>query len=566
MPRKSASPKRKRYSMPVAGDTTLERIDEHESGAAPEETQPKKRGRPKKAALGDTLEQPVEAETETGAPNEAPRRKRGRPSLEEQSRHVQDEPSEERPRKRGRPPHRREQPATDDAKPRRKRGRPSLGEKSHSELNEDVGAVDQSAGNNALEVELTPETTKSRRGRPKKALPTQSRDEEAVLEQEEDHRDSTTASRQRQSRHQEPAHEEPEQSQEEEEGHPAAATRKRGQRKKATRQAEEEGERQEGSPPPAKRKRGRPSLNAAEEPSSTSHATTSKPTSKPVEEQQPSGDAQSLEENLAIVRHYNDILPRSHPRLVPKDRTLSKAEIDEKWAPLAGPALEAATELLVPAGHATINALPLGTTRRKHTEAAVAGIQRRLMAYTSRMPFPPSSSGMRRKAKKRGGLPEEYETEFDYEYVYDRTTNLQAQLDAAQCAVEVLQRERDKEERALERDYKVLQSLEASAKAEKRDAREMIKKAHVLAPDSRRAVEDEYGLVVDGKTQPSLQNLEDEEVKELAMQLSGHMDSIRTNMAQLDGLSPQLERSSAALRSVLARHLSAEEYHRVLFN
>jgi CENP-Q, a CENPA-CAD centromere complex subunit len=50
------------------------------------------------------------------------------------------------------------------------------------------------------------------------------------------------------------------------------------------------------------------------------------------------------------------------------------------------------------------------------------------------------------------------------------------------------------------------------------------------------------------------------------MQLSGHMDSIQTNMAQLEGLAPELERSSAVLRSVLARHLSAEEYQRVLFD
>ncbi|KAI6784303.1 uncharacterized protein J7T54_004849 [Emericellopsis cladophorae] len=506
MPRKSASPKRKRYSLPVAGDTTLDRIDEHEGGAPPEETQPKKRGRPKKV------------------------------------------------------------PQADDGKPKRKRGRPSLGEKSHSELIEDVVAVDQSAGHNAPAAELSAETTQSRRGRPKKALPTQPRDDEAVPEQGEDQRDSTTASQRRQNRQQEPAQEEPEQSQEEAE-HSAAATHKRGRpKKKAETQPEEDRKRREGSPSPAKRKRGRPSMKAAEGPSSTSHVTTSKPVSEPVEEQQSGGETQAPEENMAIVRHYNDILPRSHPRLVPKDRTLSKSEIDEKWAPLAGPALEAATELLVPAGHATINALPLGTTRRKHTEAAVAGIQRRLMAYTSKMPFPPPSSGMRRKAKKRGGLPEEYEPEFDYEYVYDRTTNLQAQLDAAQCAVEVLQRERGKEEQALERDYKVLQNLEASAKAEKRDARELIKKVHVLAPDRRRAVEDESGLVVDGKAQPSLQDLEDEEVKSLAMQLSGHMDSIRTNMAQLDGLSPQLERSSAALRSVLARQLSDEEYHRVLFD
>jgi len=110
---------------------------------------------------------------------------------------------------------------------------------------------------------------------------------------------------------------------------------------------------------------------------------------------------------------------------------------------------------------------------------------------------------MRRKAKKRGGRLEDYEPEFDYEYVYDRTTSLQAQLDAAQSAVEVLQRERRREERELERDHKLLQSLEAGAKAEKRDAREMIKRAHVLAPDRRRRIGDEEnGMTIKGETRP----------------------------------------------------------------
>jgi len=52
----------------------------------------------------------------------------------------------------------------------------------------------------------------------------------------------------------------------------------------------------------------------------------------------------------------------------------------------------------------------------------------------------------------------------------------------------------------------------------------------------------------------------------LGIQLSGHLESIQTNMAQLDGLAPELERSSAALRSVLARHLGGDEYQRVLFD
>jgi CENP-Q, a CENPA-CAD centromere complex subunit len=266
---------------------------------------------------------------------------------------------------------------------------------------------------------------------------------------------------------------------------------------------DQDGGQAEDNAPTAKRKRGRPSLSGAPESATRRHDRPSTSGDNAVEERDTDEESQSLEDNMAIVQHYNTILARCHPRLIPKERTLSKSEIDEKWAPLAGRALEAAAEMLVPAGHATINALPLGSTRRKHTEAAIAGIQRRLMAYTTKMPFPPSWSGMRRKGRRRGAPPDEHEPEFDYEYMYDRTMDLQAQLDAAQSAVEVLQRERDREERELERDYKMAQNLEAAARAEKRDAREMVKRAHVLAPEGRRTRDDEeLGLVVDGRTRP----------------------------------------------------------------
>jgi hypothetical protein len=73
-------------------------------------------------------------------------------------------------------------------------------------------------------------------------------------------------------------------------------------------------------------------------------------------------------------------------------------------------------------------------------------------------------------------------TELDFESVLDAKQALERQLDPALHAVELLEREKEKLERELERDYEALRNLESSAKAQGREYRGLLKKAHVLAP------------------------------------------------------------------------------------
>lgn len=56
-------------------------------------------------------------------------------------------------------------------------------------------------------------------------------------------------------------------------------------------------------------------------------------------------------------------------------------------------------------------------------------------------------------------------------------------------------------------------------------------------------------------TRLNLQDLENGELKNLALQLSGHMDSIKTNLQQTDGLLPQMASTKSALRLALLQHL-----------
>lgn len=57
----------------------------------------------------------------------------------------------------------------------------------------------------------------------------------------------------------------------------------------------------------------------------------------------------------------------------------------------------------------------------------------------------------------------------------------------------------------------------------------------------------------------------EEEIKDLALQLGGHVESIKANLKQTEGLLPQLSLSKAALRGVLYQHLTQAQYEKVLF-
>lgn len=50
----------------------------------------------------------------------------------------------------------------------------------------------------------------------------------------------------------------------------------------------------------------------------------------------------------------------------------------------------------------------------------------------------------------------------------------------------------------------------------------------------------------------------------LALQLAGHVESIRGNLQQAEDITPQLARSKAALQNVLHRYLENDTYEQVV--
>mgnify|MGYP001115387598 FL=1 len=59
-----------------------------------------------------------------------------------------------------------------------------------------------------------------------------------------------------------------------------------------------------------------------------------------------------------------------------------------------------------------------------------------------------------------------------------------------------------------------------------------------------------------------LQN--DDELFALSQQVVNHMESIRSNLGQIDGVLPAIERSKAALQATLAKYLDREQYEQVV--
>jgi len=50
----------------------------------------------------------------------------------------------------------------------------------------------------------------------------------------------------------------------------------------------------------------------------------------------------------------------------------------------------------------------------------------------------------------------------------------------------------------------------------------------------------------------------------LSGQIGSHMESMRANLQQLDGVVPAITKSRAALQDVLQKHVGAEQYQQLL--
>ncbi|KAK2004280.1 hypothetical protein LX36DRAFT_650061 [Colletotrichum falcatum] len=564
-----------------------------EEGSSPTDAGKKKRGRPPKVA-----EAPTEAQTEDAKESGlAPKKKRGHPSLNKES--VAKEPAEAAedepaPKKRGRKPKEKsggaEEPVPEDMAeagpaPKKKPGRPS---RSKEHITKDpVETADE-------------EPAPKKRGRKPKAV---------VEEVEPPAEEEPVAGKKKRGRpavHAEPETQETSQSELKEvrrqKGRPPPPTEGPVADKttKKRRKRSSQGEEEPSGPSPETQPR-RPGRPRAPDATSSPHAPedqASKPrkskkrllgdddaadsapakkrrrrTSEEIRQQQQQQQQQPTAEPAAARRpalKYRHIAPRA--------RQIPRSVIEENWSPLAPSSLAHVSSLLRLSERPVLQRLAANEKRRDQAASAIRLVTKRLTKKLSRgLPFPPATAPpTRSRSAKKHDTDGGRAGELNFERVIEDVAALERQLDPLLHAVKLLKAEKERDERALEADYESLTTLEANARSEARNYKDNLRKTHVLVPEknatagvaSREAGGDEHDFkfVPDENVSGTLfKDLEDDELRGLAGQIGSHMESMRNNMQQIDGVVPQIVRTRAALQDVLFKHLDQQSYENVLF-
>ncbi|KFA79031.1 hypothetical protein S40288_00644 [Stachybotrys chartarum IBT 40288] len=542
---------------PDASQTTGNDDNDRDNDA---DARPRKRGRPTKE---------VAAEPET-TQTEAQPRKRGRPSGSKievataQTNGVDDVPQPRTRRRRKSPspagPGRidEDQPEESLPAPKRKRGRPSLQSAADAQRDRPERHPEaqppppkQRRGRSSLQPEAEAEAAsqpvqqKRRRGRP-------SLESSRGVEGQRETDSAPQPATQRRKRNRPSTL------------HPQPTDTHKGPSKKISKPRRTSGEQTEATSTSDKQQSRRRSSGAA--------ATTAEPRGSKRRVSSPGTHA----DEESIVPPSPD---KPYTHVAPRVRRIRQSVIHEKWSPLAASSLSTATDILQLAQQPILTRLSNTHQRRAHTSTALHLVAGRIARKMRKgLPFPPAA--MPTLSTRGGGDADGgREVEMDFERVLDAQRALERQLDPALHAVQLLQREKDRMEKELERDYQALKALEVSARGQAREQRGLLKKAHPLAPDAMMARDKRQRQWEQDAAQHLSQQKngggdvgsifadfgpDEAELEALALQLAGHMESIQTNMNQAEGIVPQILKSKADLQNVLLQHLDLAQYQEVL--
>ncbi|XXG97331.1 hypothetical protein Hte_003627 [Hypoxylon texense] len=323
-------------------------------------------------------------------------------------------------------------------------------------------------------------------------------------------------------------------------------------------------------PQPQPKKRGRPSLSGANAALSKNKAKKSRG--------QPSQDQEAPEEGGRPARGRPRLSDKEGPKqrrhkrssdtqdrssspdsyasppryrhLTTRTRRVPRNVIETKWTPLETPALSSVATLLQSAMRPVLLRLN-NAQRHAQAQAALTAVSNRLRSKMARgLPFPPATTAARR------------EEEFEFERTVSGVQALESQLDPLLHGVELLRREKERAEKELEREYKLLGRLSSNAHAEARERREQVRKMHVLVqerPPGSRVEEGGEFLPAEKGSGRVFSDIQDEELSGVATQIASHMESMRGNLHQMDGVVPAIVKSQGLLRAALQAHLGREQ-------
>ncbi|KAL2117221.1 hypothetical protein VTJ04DRAFT_9389 [Mycothermus thermophilus] len=335
-----------------------------------------------------------------------------------------------------------------------------------------------------------------------------------------------------------------------------------------------------------KRNRGRPdasdNTSSPREPASAAPTRRSKPISEHEPQRHPSSPEPAPPGATTGATHNNE--NNYTPFLTTLTRSIPRSTIASKWTPLDAPSISAIEAILTDCTLPILHRLRDRDARYAQAQSILTTFSARLRSKLAKgMPFPPpslpatSTSARGRGSGKKGAGAEKaaasHAAEFDFEQTVAAIAGLERALDPLLHSVELLKAEKEREERALERDYAALRELEGNARAQARGWKEGEGKGrdHPLAAGVGGGAKSNGGLevvvpkgeeVVVGGVFKDLQD--EEELLALSQQISSHMESMQNNLGQIQGILPAIAKSRAALQGTLCEYLDPEQYEQVV--
>ncbi|TGJ87306.1 hypothetical protein E0Z10_g1429 [Xylaria hypoxylon] len=244
--------------------------------------------------------------------------------------------------------------------------------------------------------------------------------------------------------------------------------------------------------------------------------------------------------------------PPPYRHIEEQTRQVTHSIVESKWSSLDPSSVANLASLLHSVSLPTLHHVV--PKQYAHAESVLEKVIRGLCKRSTRLPFPLASTLPRR------------EDELDFEKTQSAVEVLLSQLDPLQHSVELLRREKERVEKDLEREYKVLDRLSTNARAEARERRDRLRKVHVLVPDTTysSATNKIDLLPADKATSQVFTSIRDGELFNLAGQISNHMESMRGNLEQIDGVLPAIAKSHALLRTTLQPQFSQKQLENIM--
>jgi kinetochore protein Fta7 len=228
---------------------------------------------------------------------------------------------------------------------------------------------------------------------------------------------------------------------------------------------------------------------------------------------------------------------RPYVYLKPRTARIPQEKITSEWKSLNSSAVERVADILTVARRNVISSVKT-KKRANEVEKIVDGVQQLLQRRLPRMPFPPKTK----------------EINFDLEKLLDQRRGLESEMSTLIHSIELLKGELHKEEELTAQNQHQLEMIQKDAKLEDDFWRKKVKKNHsILSIDQSLVVEDgpdEIGFVPQ-ETVPSIMDYDDEDLSPILSQLNDHLESIRTNHIQVEGIGEAIREAGIAVDSLM---------------